>query len=102
MLNDLISDSLTRIRNAAERRVEHTQLLFSKSVEAIVKIFQAKGYIESYNVVADGNKKFIKVILSITIKVTQLLMKSKEFPNQVEEFIEKVLILNDLKMVMEQ
>jgi small subunit ribosomal protein S8 len=68
MLNDLISDSLTRIRNAAERRVEHTQLLFSKSVEAIVKIFQAKSYIESYNVVADGNKKFIKVILKYNDK----------------------------------
>jgi small subunit ribosomal protein S8 len=63
MVNDVISDSLTRIRNAATRRLENTQLIFSKTVESIVKIFQAKGYIENYSIVEDGNKKFINVVL---------------------------------------
>lgn len=63
MVNDIISDSLTRIRNASTRRLENTQLLYSKIVESIVKIFTEKGYIESYSVVEEGNKKFINVVL---------------------------------------
>ena len=63
MINDIISDSLTRIRNAAQRRTENTRLMFSKTVEAIVKIIQEKGYIESYSVIEEGNKKFINVVL---------------------------------------
>ncbi len=64
MVNDLVSDSLTRIRNAAMRRLDVTKLLHSKMVESIVKIIQEKGYIESYNVVEEeGNKKFINVVL---------------------------------------
>ena len=63
MVNDLISDSLTRIRNAAMRRLESTTLLHSKSVEAVVSILADKGYIESFNVLEDGNKKSINVVL---------------------------------------
>jgi small subunit ribosomal protein S8 len=63
MVNDVISDSLARIRNAAQRRIENTQLIFSNSVESIVKIFVEKGYIESYSVVEESNKKFINVVL---------------------------------------
>ena len=64
MVNDLVSDSLTRIRNAAMRRLDVTKLLHSKMVESVVKIIQEKGYIESYNVVEEaGNKKFINVVL---------------------------------------
>lgn len=63
MLNDIISDSLTRIRNAAMRRLETTKLLHSKVVEALVGIFQAKGYIESFTIVEEEKKKFITIIL---------------------------------------
>ncbi|MCR4941907.1 MAG: 30S ribosomal protein S8 [Campylobacter sp.] len=63
MLNDLISDALTRIRNASMRRLETTTLLYSKVVEATVGILVAKGYVESCNIVEDGNKKFINVVL---------------------------------------
>ncbi len=63
MINDMIADSITRIRNAQMRGQEVTQLLYSKIVEAIVKILQDKGYIESYKVVEDGNKKYINVVL---------------------------------------
>ncbi len=63
MVNDIIADSITRIRNASIRGQEVTQLLYSKIVESIVKILQDKGYIESYKVVEDGNKKFINVVL---------------------------------------
>lgn len=63
MINDLIADSLTRIRNAAMRRLDSTTLIHSKVVEAVVAILADKGYIESFNVVEDGVKKSINVVL---------------------------------------
>lgn len=63
MINDLIADGITRIRNASMRKLEVTQLVHTKAVEAILVIFQNKGYIESFNTVEDGNKKFLNVVL---------------------------------------
>ncbi len=63
MINDLIADSLTRIRNAAMRRLDVTTLVHSKVVEAVVAILADKGYIESFNIVEDGVKKTINVVL---------------------------------------
>lgn len=63
MVNDLIADSLTRIRNAAMRRLDATTLMHSNTVEAVVGILAEKGYIDSFNVVEDGNKKTINVVL---------------------------------------
>jgi len=63
MINDLVSDALTRIRNASMRNLDVTQLMHSNLVEAVMGVFQAKGYIESFNVIEDGNKKFIKVVI---------------------------------------
>jgi len=63
MINDLLSDALTRIRNASLRKLDVAQLMHSKLVESVVGVFQEKGYIESYNVIEEGNKKFIKVVI---------------------------------------
>ena len=63
MMTDIIADSLTRIRNAAQRRLDTTILLHSKTIEATVSILVDKGYLESYKVKEDGNKKTIKVVL---------------------------------------
>ena len=63
MINDLVSDSLTRIRNAGMRKLNTTTLVHSKSVEALANILVEKGYLESSNVVEDGVKKTIKVAL---------------------------------------
>ena len=63
MMTDIIADSLTRIRNAAQRRLDTTVLLHSKTIEATVSIFVDKGYLESYKVKEDGNKKSIKVVM---------------------------------------
>ncbi|MBD3823768.1 MAG: 30S ribosomal protein S8 [Epsilonproteobacteria bacterium] len=63
MINDLVSDSLTRIRNAGMRRLNVTTLMHSKSVEAVANILVEKGYLESANVIEDGVKKTIKVVL---------------------------------------
>lgn len=63
MINDLISDSLTRIRNASMRKMDTTTLLHSKIVEAVVAILADKGYIDGFNVVEDGVKKTINVVM---------------------------------------
>ena len=62
-INDLVSDALTRIRKAGMRRLPVTTLVHSKSVEAVVNILVEKGYLESANVIEDGVKKSIKVVL---------------------------------------
>ena len=62
-INDLVSDALTRIRNAGMRRLATTTLVHSKTVEAVANILVEKGYLESANVLEDGVKKTIKVAL---------------------------------------
>jgi len=62
-MTDQIADSLTRIRNAAQRKLDTTMLLHSKTIEAIVSILVEKGYLEGYSVEEDGAKKSIKVVL---------------------------------------
>ncbi len=78
MVNDLVSDALTRIRNASMRKLEVTELLHSKLVESVVKIFQEKGYIESYNVKENGNKKFISVVLKYDDNGNQVINEVKK------------------------
>ncbi len=63
MMTDIIADSLTRIRNAAQRRLDVTTLLHSKTIEATVSILVDKGYLESFKVKTNGAKKTIKVVL---------------------------------------
>ena len=63
-MTDIIADSLTRIRNAAQRRLDTTVLMHSNMIESIVKIFVEKGYLESYQINDEGNnKKSITVVL---------------------------------------
>jgi small subunit ribosomal protein S8 len=63
MMNDIIADALTRIRNASMRKLDSTTLVYAKVVEAIMQIFQDKGYIESFHIVENGSKKSIQVNL---------------------------------------
>jgi len=78
MINDLVSDSLTRIRNASMRKLEVTNLMHSRMVEAVVRIIQEKGYIESYNVVeGTNNKKTINVVLKYADNGDQVINEVK-------------------------
>jgi len=64
MMNDLIADALTRIRNASMRKLDTATLIHSSIVEGVVNVLQQKEYIESFQVIeADNNKKTIKVAL---------------------------------------
>jgi small subunit ribosomal protein S8 len=64
MMNDLIADAITRIRNASMRKLDTATLIHSKTIEAIVEVLKAKEYLEDFNVEDLGNnKKSIKVTL---------------------------------------
>jgi len=78
MMTDIIADSLTRIRNAATRRLDTTTLLHSKTIEAIVSILVDKGYLESYSVKEEGVKKTIKVVLKYDEKGFTVINEMKK------------------------
>jgi small subunit ribosomal protein S8 len=77
-MNDLIADALTRIRNAAMRKLEVATLLHSNTVVGILTVLEAKGYIDSFKVV-DGtnNKKTIQVTLKYDENETSLINEIK-------------------------
>jgi len=63
-MNDIIADALTRIRNAAMRKLEVTTLIHSNTVEAVCNVLKEKDYIEEFKVVdTDPKKKTITVTL---------------------------------------
>jgi small subunit ribosomal protein S8 len=63
MMSDIIADGLTRIRNAAARKLDTTTLMYSKLMTHILDVFKDKGYIESYKVEDKDNKQSIVVVL---------------------------------------
>ena len=63
MMSDIIADGLTRIRNAAARKLDTTTLLYSKLMTNILDVFKEKGYIETYKVEEVDGKPQIVVVL---------------------------------------
>lgn len=64
MTTDLVSDMLTRIRNASLAKHSFTKIPFSKLNLAILKVLKNEGYIKFYSLEESETKKlFIKVIL---------------------------------------
>jgi small subunit ribosomal protein S8 len=64
MMNDLIADALTRIRNAAMRRLEVVTLLHSNTVVGVMNVLLQKEYIAGFKVIdGQNNKKTIQVEL---------------------------------------
>jgi small subunit ribosomal protein S8 len=63
MMTDVVADSLARIKNAANRRIDTQDLIFSNTVESIVKILVEKGYLEGYKIKENGNIKTIAATL---------------------------------------
>lgn len=64
MVNDIIADSLTRLRNASMRRLEVTTLYYAKIVVSILEVFKAKGFIKDYNINDKNGKQSISVQLA--------------------------------------
>jgi small subunit ribosomal protein S8 len=64
MTNDLVSDMLTRIRNASLARHSFTRIRYSKLNLAILKVLENEGYIKEFYVETDKNSHpIIKTLL---------------------------------------
>ena len=50
MVNDIIADMLTRIRNANQMKYDSVEILVSKMTKEIARILKAEGYISEYSV----------------------------------------------------
>ena len=64
MINDVIADMFTRIRNALKEKHEYVEIPYSKLKFEISKILQDSGFIHNFQVNSDDlNKKNINIIL---------------------------------------
>ena len=62
-MTDTIADMLTRIRNALIAKHESVEIPASTMKKAIAQILVDEGYIKSFEVIADAEKKTIRVQL---------------------------------------
>ena len=60
---DLIADALTKVRNAIQARHTRVNVRYSKVIGKIAEIMQKEGYIRKFQVLADGDKKEIRLFL---------------------------------------
>ena len=63
MVNDTISDMLTRIRNANMVKHQIVQIPSTKMSLAITKILKAEGYIEDFEQYSENNKNYLLISL---------------------------------------
>lgn len=62
-MSDPIADMLTRIRNALQREHPAVSIPHSKAKEAIAAVLSDEGYVESYEVLSEGPRKFLRLQL---------------------------------------
>jgi small subunit ribosomal protein S8 len=62
-MTDTIADMLTRIRNALIAKHDSVEIPASTMKKAIAQILVDEGYIKSFEIIADGEKKTIRVQL---------------------------------------
>ncbi len=62
-MNDPISDMLTRIRNANAQRKASVDIPYSKVKNSIADILVSEGFVESKDILQDGNHQTIRLAL---------------------------------------
>jgi len=62
-MTDTIADMLTRIRNALIAKHESVDIPASTMKKAIAQILLQEGYIKGFEVIEDGEKKTIRIVL---------------------------------------
>ncbi len=63
MNTDTIADTLTRIRNALQRRKATVDVLASNTCRGILSVMRAEGYVQGYDEIDDGRQGIIRVQL---------------------------------------
>ena len=76
MVNDTISDMLTRIRNANMVKHQIVQIPSTKMSLAITEILKAEGYIEDFEQYSENNKKLY--VMSKENKIVEDWKKDKK------------------------
>ncbi len=66
MVNDIIADMLTRIRNANQMKYDTVEVLGSKMTSEIARILKEEGYINEYKVNEASNGNTITINLKYT------------------------------------
>jgi len=78
VINDTISDVLTRIRNANMVKHRIVQIPFTKMSIAIVKILKEEGFIEDFENYMENNKKQLLISLKYVGKSRQPVISKIE------------------------
>ena len=82
--HDPISDMLTRIRNASQKKHTTTTIPGSKMSLSIAKVLQKEGFISDINEEGEGYKSQIILGLKLVVKTNSLLfVLCKELVNLV-------------------
>lgn len=68
MLNDTISDLLTRIRNAMILKSDFTLVSVNKVTCSILEIFKTEQFIKNFNFITIQNRSYLLVILAYPLK----------------------------------
>ena len=76
MVNDTISDMLTRIRNANMVKHQIVQIPSTKISLAITEILKEEGYIEDFESYTENNKKYLLISLKYTGKSRQSVIST--------------------------
>ena len=89
MVNDTISDMLTRIRNANMVKHQIVQIPSTKMSLAITEILKAEGYIEDFEQYSENNKNYLLISLKYTGKSRQpVICKLERVSKPDYEFIQ--------------
>lgn len=78
MVNDTISDMLTRIRNANMVKHQIVQILSTKMSLAIAQILKEEGFIEDFESYSENNKKYLLLSLKYIGKSRQSVISKIE------------------------
>ncbi len=65
-LTDPIADMLTRIRNALMARKDDVLVPWSRLAEEIARILRDEGFIHGYELLAEGSRRHLRIILKYT------------------------------------
>lgn len=72
-MNDIVSDMLTRIRNANAMRYKTVDVLSSKMTKKLAAILESEGYISGFEEKSDGAKKMLTLNLKYGSKKERVI-----------------------------
>jgi len=75
MINDTISDTLTRIRNAILAKHQIVKIPKTKITNHLISVLKSEGFIENFNEIKDGFETFLLITLKYEGKKKKPLIK---------------------------